>query len=197
MMLIGKTAQRQAAFLRALGDAGPVHMRCDIRAANALQRRRSSAMRRITLQRAARAFRRIKLVARVTVIDRQDKSASEFPRHGFNPFQRREIDLGLVRRGQIRGNLCDLPAQILVADWFGHESKTVARFLRPIVPATRSQSAARSNAPASHRAIHLRNELRKTALDRRAIFPNATLSPKSRSASACRSCKMGNGSMIR
>ena len=36
MMLIGKAAQRQATFLRALDDAGPVHMRCDVRAANAL-----------------------------------------------------------------------------------------------------------------------------------------------------------------
>src|SRR5688572_19405155 len=84
-------------------------------------------MGRITLQRAARSFRRIKLLARVAIIDDQHKSARELPRHAFHPFQGPEIDLCLVRGRQIWRNLCELPAQFLILDWFGEESKSVVR----------------------------------------------------------------------
>ena len=78
VMLISEPVQRESAFLCALRDTRPIDMRRDIGMSDLSERRRDCAVLRPALQRTARSLRRVKFITRITVIDRQHVSASQF-----------------------------------------------------------------------------------------------------------------------
>ena len=71
VVLIGKRGHGQAIRFGPLGQARPIDVGGNVGLANAGERRRDNAMVGATLQRAAASFGRVKVIARITVIDRQ------------------------------------------------------------------------------------------------------------------------------
>ena len=76
VMLIGEASHRKAAGFRARGDTCPIDMRRDICCADMRKRGCNASVFCVRLQRALRAFGRIKNVPRKSVINCQDVSAT-------------------------------------------------------------------------------------------------------------------------
>ena len=74
MMLIREASDAQALGFRALGDAGPIDMRGDIGVADFCEWRFGHAMFRKRAERAGYAMRRIELVTREAVVDREHET---------------------------------------------------------------------------------------------------------------------------
>src|ERR1700730_1409104 len=83
-------------------------------------------MVRVALQRAAASFGRVKVVTRITVIDRQDISANQLLREAFDPFQGREIHFRLVRLVQMSGDCVEMQAQLCICNWRRDETESIA-----------------------------------------------------------------------
>src|SRR5438105_15775609 len=88
-----------------------------------------------TLQGAAASSGRVKVVTRITVIDRQDISASQLVREIFDPFQGHEVHFSFVRWVRMSRNGFDMPTEIRIYDWHGDETKPIAGFDHaPLLP---------------------------------------------------------------
>src|SRR5437762_6802394 len=78
-----------------------------------------------TLQGAAASFGRVKVIARVTVIDREDISASQLLSDLFNPFQGREVHFSFVRSVRMSRNCFEILAQLSIRNFRCDEIESI------------------------------------------------------------------------
>jgi seryl-tRNA(Sec) selenium transferase len=89
-MLIGETADTQAVCVRALGDARPIHVHCDVRMPDLLEWRIKISMSRADLDVS------LKFGVRTSVIDRDYVTTLQLRCHELDPAKRRLIKLHVV-----------------------------------------------------------------------------------------------------
>ena len=78
VMLISEPCDPQTACLGTLSNTCPFDMRGDIGTPNFIEGRREKAMLGANLQRSGGLLRRVKLLTRMTVIDREHVTTTEF-----------------------------------------------------------------------------------------------------------------------
>ena len=169
MVLIGKPDQLQAGVFRAFRDGGPFNVRGDIDAPHVVQRRRNRVVPRERLQRAGCPLGRVKFCARISVIDRKDKSALQFLGDGLDPIRRRKVDLGLAGGVFVPWNFLQSGVQLRMGDRLPDENE-IRIGIRDELFLPFATGVARSRGPASNRSVRWKNGGRRTAPDRRAIL---------------------------
>src|ERR1044071_5317257 len=93
-----------------------------------------------TLQGAAASFGCVKVIARITVIDRQDISASQLLREIFDPFQGREVHFRFVRWVRMSRNCFEMPTQLSIRNWRCDEIESIGGLDHaPFLPIHRSR----------------------------------------------------------
>ena len=78
------------------------------------------------MERPARSFRRIKLLARISVVDRKNKSTRQLFGDVLDPVKRCEVDFGFVLIISGQRDSFEIRAQWLVIDWLSDKNKIVA-----------------------------------------------------------------------